>query len=440
MPYINTTGGYINFLQDPNTYQGQGIDRYGGGEFVDTNLGQDEMMRQAFQNKLAGNENAFNYWKDFLKTENVSDNQINNSIKDQSYNQLLSETVTNGKVSDSTLKNVYRVLGEQGYDPENIATQYKSNMENFYDGERERANRHHTGFSAFLEKAMPGIALSIVTGGIGSGLGLFGGSALGAGVGSEIGALAADAAIQAGLGAGGAGLAGAGIGSEIGALASDAAIQEGLNQGVAQLGAGTSLSADAATNPLNPFYSTSNPTTAANLNTVSNLVGGGAEFNLGALNSLASNPLIPLTGAGIGGAGLGATGSIIGSGNGLGVNTLADTLAPTGLNGLTPLDLSSQPNFEPSIPSTTNAKDVADALRRANQLKNILTASNPTASKTGVGQQPQALSNLLRANQFTPIASPEIYKAQNPFSFGQQQPIQDTNQLASLLRNNYGNS
>ena len=258
---------------------------------------------------------------------------------------------------------------------------------------------------------------------------------LGAEVGSEIGALASDAAIQGGLGA-----AETGIGSEIGALASDAAIQEGLNQGVAQLGAGTSLSADAATNPLNPFYSTANPTTAANLNTVSNLVGGGSEFNLGALDALANNPLLPVTGAGIGGAELGATGSIIGSGNGLGVNTLADTLAPTGLNGLTPVDLSSQPNFEPSTPSTTNAKDVADALRRANQLKNILTASNPTVSKTNVSQQPQALSNLLRANQFTPVEAPPIYKAQNPFSFGQQQPIQDTNQLASLLRNNYGNS
>ena len=246
--------------------------------------------------------------------------------------------------------------------------------------------------------------------------------------GSELAALQADAAIQSGLGAGT--VAGA-----------DAVMPGALaSEGTAQVGAGTSLSASAATDPLNPFYSTANPTTAANLNTVSNLVGGGSEFNLGALDSLANNPLLPVTGAGIGGAELGATGSIIGSGNGLGVNTLADTLAPTGLNGLTPLDLSSQPNFEPSIPSTTNAKDVADALRRANQLKNILTASNPTASKTGVSQQPQALSNLLRANQFTPVEAPPIYKAQNPFSFGQQQPIQDTNQLASLLRNNYGNS
>jgi len=440
MAWINTTSGPVNFYQDPDTYQGEGIARPNGSEYFNEDVSTDEFLRQAFQNKLAGNENAFNFWKDYLKTRDVSNDQINNFIKDQSYNQLLSEQYTNGKVSDDTVKNVIRTLGEQGYTPQDINKEFTSGYKNFIEGEIERRNRHHTGFSAFLEKAMPGIALGIVTGGIGSGLGLFGGSALGAGVGSEIGALAADAAIQAGLEAGGAGLAGAGIGSEIGALASDAAIQEGLNQGVAQLGAGTSLSADAATNPLNPFYSTANPTTAANLNTVSNLVGGGAEFNLGALNSLASNPLIPLTGAGIGGAELGATGSIIGSGNGLGVNTLADTLAPTGLNGLTPLDLSSQPNFEPSTPSTTNAKDVADALRRANQLKNILTASNPTASKTGVSQQPQALSNLLRANQFTPIEAPPIYKAQNPFSFGQQQPIQDTNQLASLLRNNYGNS
>jgi len=143
--------------------------------------------------------------------------------------------------------------------------------------------------------------------------------------------------------------------------------------------------------------------------------------------------LLPVTGAGIGGAELGATGSIIGSGDGLGVKTLPEVLRETGLNSLTPVDLSSQPNVNPSIPFTTNPKDVADALRKANQLKNILT---PTSNKI---PNTQALSNMLKANQFTPIASPEIYKAQNPFNFGQQQPIQDLNQLASLLRNNYGN-
>jgi len=431
MAWVNTQEGSRNFMQDPDTYQGEGIARPNGSEYFDEDVSTDEFLRQAFQNKLAGNENAFNFWKDYLKTRDVSNDQINNFIKDQSYNQLLSEQYNNGKVSDDTVKNVIRTLGEQGYTPQDINEEFTSGYKNFIEGEIERRNRHHTGFSGFLEKAMPGIALGIVTGGIGSGLGLLG---AGAGIGSEIGALSADAAIQAGLGAGatGAGV-GAGIESEFGALASDAAIQAGLDQGVAQLGAGTSLSADAATNPLNPFYSTANPETAANLNTVSNLVGGGSEFNLGALDSLASNPLLPVTGAGIGGAELGATGSIIGNGDGLGVKTLPEVLRETGLNSLTPVDLSSQPNVNPSIPFTTNPKDVADALRKANQLKNILT---PTSNKI---PNTQALSNMLKANQFTPIASPEIYKAQNPFNFGQQQPIQDLNQLASLLRNNYGN-
>jgi hypothetical protein len=437
MAWINTAAGQRNFMQDPDTYQGEGIQRMMGGDFIDnlSDLGTDELTRLATQNKLAGNENAFNYWTDYLKEDrNFNPVNMKDEIKNAAYQQLFSEGFNNNKISDETLKNVYRVLGEQGYSPQDIATQYKSNVENFYAGEQERRNRHHTGFSGFLEKAMPSIALGIVTGGVGSGLGLLGGSALGAGVGSEIGALTADAAIQAGLGAGatGAGV-GAGIGSEFGALASDAAIQEGLNQGVAQLGAGTSLSADAATNPLNPFYSTSNPTTAANLNTVSNLVGGGSEFNLGALDSLASNSLLPVTGAGIGGTELGATGSIIGSGDGLGVKTLPEVLREAGLNSLTPVDLSSQPNVNSSTPSTTNAKDIANALRAANQVRKLISLTN---------RQPitnmQSGFNTLNAqgiNQGTGL--PAEYRAKNPFDFGQQQPIQD--QLASLLRNNYGN-
>jgi hypothetical protein len=408
MAWIYTAAGDRNFMQDPNTYRGEGISK-SGDQFTDnlSDLGTDELIRQATKNKLAGNENAFNYWTDYLKEDrNFNPVNMNEEIKNAAYNALLSETGPNGSPSKETIQNVFRVLGEQGYTPEQIGAQYKTNMENYYAGERERASRHHTGFSGFLEKAMPGIALGIVTGGIGSGLGLLGGSALGTGVGSEIGALAADAAIQAGLGAG--------------------ATEAGL-------GAGTSLSADAATNPLNPFYSTANPTSAANLNTVSNLVGGGSEFNLGALNSLASNPLLPVTGAGIGGAELGATGSIIGSGDGLGVKTLPDVLRETGLNSLTPVDLSSQLNFNSSTPSTTNAKDIADALRRANQVRKLIgsTSRQPITNM-------QSGFNTLNAqgiNQGTGL--PAEYRAKNPFDFGQQQPIQD--QLASLLRNNYGN-
>jgi hypothetical protein len=178
------------------------------------------------------------------------------------------------------------------------------------------------------------------------------------------------------------------------------------SEGTAQLGTGTALAEGATTNPLSPYY------------------GVGAD---------ASNPL--LTSAGYGSSELGGTGSIVGSGTGLGVSTLPQVSSASGFGGLTAADF---PSYDISNAGNgVNAKDVANALRLANTAKNIL---NPTASKTSVNQQPLGLNNLLRANQFTPVEAPPIYKAQNPFSFGQQQPIQDTNQLASLLRNNYGNS
>jgi hypothetical protein len=208
--------------------------------------------------------------------------------------------------------------------------------------------------------------------------------------------------------------------------------------GTAQIGSGTSLSPDAANNKLSQFYNVANPETQANLGTVSNLVGGGAESNLATLDSL-NNPLLPTTGAGIGGVELGATGSIIGSGEGLGTQTLTDTLAPTGLNGLTVNDLNSQPLLNNGTVSTTSAKDVADALRRANQLKNLLSSNQQLVKNQQTLKESQALSNLLKTNQFTPMAVPEVYKAKNPFYFSPQEPIQG-NPLASLLRNNYGNS
>jgi len=269
-------------------------------------------------------------------------------------------------------------------------------------------------------------------------LGAFGAGVGATAVGSELAALEADAAIQAGLATEAAG-AGTGVGAGVGAgvAGADATLPGALaGEGTAQLGAGTSLSTEAASNPLNSYYATSNPTAQANLGTVSNLVGGGAESNLA---TLGANPLLPTTGAGIGGAELGATGSIIGSGEGLGTQTLTDTLAPTGLNGLTVNDLNSQPLLNNGTTSTTSAKDVADALRKANQLKNLLSSNQQLAKNQQTLQQSQALGNLLKTNQFTPIEAPPIYKAQNPFTFNPQEPIQG-NPLASLLRNNYGNS
>lgn len=103
------------------------------------------------------------------------------------------------------------------------------------------------------------------------------------------------------------------------------------------------------------------------------------------------------------------------------------------------------PELDPtgSMATGTSASDIANALRAANSANNLiksLTSSQQQLAKNQQNlQQSQALGNLLKANQFTPIATPEVYKAQNPFIFGQQEPIQG-NPLASLLRNNYGNS
>lgn len=208
--------------------------------------------------------------------------------------------------------------------------------------------------------------------------------------------------------------------------------------GTYQMGQGTSLSADAANNPLNPFYNTANPEVSANFNTVSNLVGGGAESNIAALDSLASNPLIPLGGGGIGGAELGSIGSILGTGEGLGQQTLGQVLAPTGLSGLSVQDLASDKPVYSSNLNTT------DALRAANALRKLLTTQKTQltqqAQKTALQnaqntQQQTNMANALRGTQMAQTALPSIYKQANPFNFGQQAtPVQDTTALANLLR------
>jgi hypothetical protein len=156
--------------------------------------------------------------------------------------------------------------------------------------------------------------------------------------------------------------------------------------GTAQIGSGTSLSADAATNPLNPFYGVANPEIQANTGTVSNLVGGGDEYNLSSLDALANNPLLPISGEGIGGSEIGATGSIIGSGEGLGVQTLSDVLAPTGLNGLTPNDLQSQPTVIDSQPSTN------------------VSGLDTSGSSTGSGGVSAPLSSISKKSSVSPLS------------------------------------
>ena len=209
--------------------------------------------------------------------------------------------------------------------------------------------------------------------------------------------------------------------------------------GTFQMGQGTSLSADASTNPLNPFYNTANPEVSANFNTVSNLVGGGAESNIAALDALASNPLLPIGSGGIGGAELGSIGSILGTGEGLGQQTLGQVLAPTGLSGVSVQDLASH---KPVYSSDTNIKD---ALRAANALRKLLTPQQQATQRTALQrtalqnaqntQQQSNMANMLRGTQMAQTALPPIYKQANPFNFGQQnQPVQDTTALANLLR------
>jgi len=102
------------------------------------------------------------------------------------------------------------------------------------------------------------------------------------------------------------------------------------------------------------------------------------------------------------------------------------------------------PELDPtgSMVTGTSASDVTNALRAANTAKNLLTSVKPTTTTlttTPTTQNNQALANMLKATQGQQTALPPIYKQGNPFFYSQQQqPIQDN--LASLLRNNYGNS
>jgi hypothetical protein len=90
-------------------------------------------------------------------------------------------------------------------------------------------------------------------------------------------------------------------------------------------------------------------------------------------------------------------------------------------------------------------KDVYKTLKTANTVKNVVKALTPqeklaqtlkTPLQTAQASQQQTnLANVLRGTQLPQTALPAIYKQANPFNFGQQnQPVQDTNALANLLR------
>ena len=182
-----------------------------------------------------------------------------------------------------------------------------------------------------------------------------------------------------------------------GAVASGGGASSGAVGGSgAGFGSGTSLSADAATNSLNGFYGTANPAAQANL-VGSNLVGGGANANLGLLGG---NSLLPVTGAGIGGAELGAAGGIIGSGAGLGQNTVSALTGAAGLNGFSPSDFMSQPasDYNFKLPSSSSSKSkqqqMANALRLPTNLDTtvqVYNRQNPFLTNTQ-----QNLANMLK--------------------------------------------
>jgi hypothetical protein len=194
-----------------------------------------------------------------------------------------------------------------------------------------------------------------------------------------------------GAAAGGGALTGAGtVGADVaggGAVAGGGGAAGG-GSGVG-LGSGTSLSADASGNILNGFYGTSNPAVQANL-VGSNLVGGGSASNLALLGG---NSLVPVTGAGIGGAELGATGGIIGSGAGLGQSSVSALTGAAGLNGFTPNDFMSQPasDYNFKLPNSSKAKTTQ-----------------------------QNMANALRSNLDTSVA---IKPLQNPFLTNNQQVL-----------------
>jgi hypothetical protein len=106
---------------------------------------------------------------------------------------------------------------------------------------------------------------------------------------------------------------------------------------------------------------------------------------------------------------------------------LPEVSAATGFGGLTAADL--------ATPTGTSTSDIARALRLANTAKNMFAGQK--IAQQNMRQNMQQGSNTLNGTaQGTGL--PAEYRAKNPFDFGQQQPVQD--QLASLLRNNYGNN
>lgn len=88
--------------------------------------------------------------------------------------------------------------------------------------------------------------------------------------------------------------------------------------------------------------------------------------------------------------------------------------------------------FEENFPIQEEVKPDTTAKTNSIKLGNLLKSSLQQSALT---QQKLNLSNALRGSQMPQTLLPSIYKQANPFNFGQQnQPVQDTNALAKLLR------
>jgi len=372
--------------------------------------------------------------------------------EDQGYTESTSyelrDSVTGNVVNQQVLpidpnKGIYSIAADDpnssGYFTNFVSTDSKGFVNPIVSEEQSQYNSHANNSLNFIKDSIKGIGMMAL---MASGAGAFTPELAAAEIGSS-GLTAAEAANLANSSAFAdsamAGAEGLTQGSGLGAGAFTSAIPDypmtvtpSDPLGSFQMGQGTSLSADAANNPLNPFYNVANPEVSANYNTVSNLVGGGAESNLASLNQLASNPLLPIGSAGIGGTELGSVGSILGTGQGLGQQTLAQVLAPTGLSGVSVQNLASDKPVYSTTPS------LSDALKAANTAKNVVKALTPAeqALKNSQATQQQSnLANILRGSQMPQTALPPIYKQANPFNFGQQAtPVQDVSALAKLLR------
>jgi hypothetical protein len=337
--------------------------------------------------------------RSYLNNQGMSDDEINSRLSPEVKQQLGSQL--NFKQSQSTAYNPESVnngvsfLQEQGIPNQEINNDVSQIAQSYQDANASVRAIQQAGEDQSARDLRYILAAGALAGGA-AGLGLLGEAPIA----SELGTLGT---VGEGAGFVGPSSSLASVSGDAflpGALSGDASI----SSGVAQLGTGTSLAEGATTNPLSPYY------------------GIGAD---------ASNPL--MTTAGYGSSELGGTGSIIGSGTGLGVSTLPQVSAATGFGGLTAADF---PSYDVSNAGNgVNAKNIARALRLANTAKNLLSSQNQTMQSFNTLNNQNQNQNLLNA-QGTGL--PTEYRAKNPFDFGQQQPVQDT--LASLLRNNYGNS